>query len=50
MNMTLVQRMDELIQKLESNDETFIENLNAEFEKYCKNKRQGKDIKTTHMC
>lgn len=38
--MTLVQRMDELIQKLESNDEAFIENLNAEFEKYQKSKQK----------
>ena len=31
--MTLVQRMDELIQKLESNDEAFIEQLNADYVK-----------------
>ena len=42
MNMTLVQRMDELIQKLESNDEAFIEQLNADFEKYCENKLSRK--------
>jgi hypothetical protein len=42
MNMTLVQRMDELIQKLESNDKAFIEQLNADFEKYCENKLSRK--------
>ena len=42
MNMTLVQRMDKLIQKLESNDEAFIEQLNADFEKYCENKKLSK--------
>lgn len=40
--MTLVQRMDELIQKLESNDEAFIEQLNTDFEKYCENKLSRK--------
>ena len=33
--MTLVQRMDEFIDKLESNDKTVIEQLNAEFKQYC---------------
>jgi len=37
--MTLVQRMDELIQKLESNDEVFIESLNEGFKQYCENKK-----------
>ena len=40
--MTLVQRMDELLQKLESNDEAFIEQLNADFEKYCEKKLSRK--------
>ena len=40
--MTLVQRMDEFINKLESNDEEFIEQLNVEFEKYCENKLSRK--------
>lgn len=40
--MTLVQRMDELIHKLESNDKTFIEQLNKNFEKYCENKKPSK--------
>ena len=40
--MTLVQRMDELIQKLESNDEAFIKQLNVDFEKYCENKLSRK--------
>lgn len=39
--MTLVQRMDELIHKLESNDKTVIEQLNADFKKYC----ETKDVK-----
>lgn len=38
--MTLVQRMDEFIDKLEQNNKTFIENLNAEFEKYQKSKQK----------
>lgn len=40
--MTLVQRMDELIHKLESNDKIFIEQLNKNFEKYCENKPSKK--------
>lgn len=40
--MTLVQRMDELIHKLESNDKAYIEQLNADFEKYCENKLSRK--------
>ena len=40
--MTLIQRMDELIHKLESNDKTFIEQLNKNFEKYCENKLSRK--------
>ena len=52
--MTLVQRMDEFINKLESNDEEFIKNLNTEFKQYCeKNSKikscQGKDVKTACM-
>lgn len=39
--MTLIKRMDEVIDKLESNDEAFIETLNKEFEKYC----ETKDVK-----
>ena len=33
--MTLIKRMNELINKLESNDEAFIKNLNTEFKQYC---------------
>ena len=40
--MTLVQRMDELIHKLESNDKTVIENLNEDFKQYCENKNPSK--------
>ncbi len=49
--MTLVQRMDEFINKLESDDEEFIKNLNTEFKQYCEKKienksGQGKDNNT----
>lgn len=44
--MTLVQRMDEFIQKLESNDEAFIEQVNVEFENIVKTNCQGKDNNT----
>lgn len=40
--MTLLERMNEFINKLESNDEAFIEQLNADFEKYCENKLSRK--------
>ena len=40
--MTLVQRMDELIHKLESNDKTYIENLNKKFEEYCEKQKPSK--------
>jgi hypothetical protein len=36
--MTLVQKMDDLIKKLESNDPDFIEKLNKNFEKFTKDK------------
>lgn len=38
--MTLVQRMDEFINKLESDDEEFIKNLNTEFKQYCEKKNR----------
>ena len=37
--MTLIQRMDELIHKLESNDKAFIENLNEDFKQYCEKQK-----------
>ena len=37
--MTLVQKMDDLIKKLESNDPDFIEKLNKDFDKFTKNKK-----------
>lgn len=37
--MTLVQSMDEVIDKLESNDEAFIRSLNEGFKQYCENKK-----------
>lgn len=36
--MTLIQKMDDLIEKLESNDQKFIEKLNKDFIKFTKNK------------
>ena len=37
--MTLVQRMDELIHKLESNDKNVIEQLNVDFKKDCEKQK-----------
>ena len=34
--MTLVQKMNELIEKLESNDPDFIEKFNKDFDKFTK--------------
>lgn len=36
--MTLVQKMDDLIKKLESNDPDFIKKLNKDFKKFTKDK------------
>lgn len=36
--MTLIQKMDDLIKKLESNDEELIEKLNKDFDKFTKDK------------
>lgn len=36
--MTLIQKIDELIKKLESNDPDFIEKLNKDFDKFTKHK------------
>ena len=36
--MTLVQKIDNLIEKLESNDEELIEKLNKDFDKFTKDK------------
>lgn len=36
--MTLIQKIDELIKNLESNDPDFIEKLNKDFDKFTKNK------------
>lgn len=42
--MTLVQKMDDLIKKLKSNDPKFIEKLNKDFDEFIKNKTlKGKD-------
>lgn len=42
--MTLVQKMDDLIKKLKSNDPDFIEKLNNDFEKFTKDKNlKGKN-------
>lgn len=37
--MTLVQKMDDLIKKLESNNPDFIEKLNNDFNEFMKNKK-----------
>lgn len=45
--MTLINKMDELIHKLENNDTEFLIELNSEFKKFCEHKsRQSKDVKT----
>lgn len=36
--MTLIQKMDDLIEKLESNDPDFIEKFNKDFDKFTKDK------------
>lgn len=44
--MTLVQKMNDLIEKLESNDPKFIEKLNKDFDEFTKkshNKRGKQD-------
>lgn len=34
--MTIIEKMDDLIKKLESNDQEFIEKLNKDFEEFTK--------------
>ena len=43
--MTIMEKMDNLIKKLESNDQKFIEKLNKDFEKFTKksDNRKGKE-------
>ena len=38
--MTLIKRINKFIDKLESNDEAFIKNLNKNFEEYQKSKQK----------
>ena len=42
--MTLIEKMDDLIKKLESNDKDFIDKLNKNFDKFTKksNNKKGK--------
>lgn len=40
--MTLIEKMDTLIEKLESNDENFIKSLEDDFDKFTKNKLERK--------
>ena len=42
--MTLIEKMDELIKKLESNDPKFIEKLNEDFDKFEKEYDNKKDF------
>lgn len=40
--MTIIEKMDALIKKLESNDENFIKSLEEDFDKFTKNKLERK--------
>ena len=40
--MTIIEKMNILIEKLESNDENFIKSLNEDFDKFIKNKSERK--------
>lgn len=40
--MTIIEKMDALIEKLESGDETFIKSFEEDFEKFIKNKSERK--------
>lgn len=40
--MTIIEKMDALIEKLESNDENFIKSFNDDFDKFTKNKSERK--------
>lgn len=45
--MTLINKMDNIINKLENNDTEFLTKLDSEFEQFCEHKsRQSKDAKT----
>ena len=45
--MTLINKMDELIHKLENDDSQFLIELDSEFKQFCEHKsRQSKDVKT----
>lgn len=45
--MTLINKMDNLIHKLETDDTSFLNELDSKFKEFCENKsRQSKDIKT----
>ena len=40
--MTIIEKMNKLIEKLESNDENFIKSLEEDFDKFTKNKLERK--------
>ncbi len=42
--MTIMEKMDNLIKKLESNDQKFIEKLNKDFEEFTKKSDNRKGI------
>lgn len=42
--MTIIEKMDDLIAKLESNDPKFIEKLNEDFDKFKKEYNNKKDF------
>lgn len=45
--MTSINKMDELIHKLETDDTSFLNELDSEFKEFCEHKsRQSKDVKT----
>lgn len=45
--MTLINKMDNLINKLENDNIEFLIELNSEFKEFCEHKsRQSKDVKT----
>lgn len=45
--MTLINKMNELIHKLETDDTSFLNELDSEFKEFCEHKsRQSKDVKT----
>lgn len=45
--MTLINKMDKFIHKLETDDTLFLKELDSKFKEFCEHKsRQSKDVKT----